>query len=84
MGCPDIPEIGLIEFADEILEKAVAQRVPLRSSIELTYRCNLKCVHCYIEGDSLQKELTYKDSAAFLTKSPMKDACGCLLLVESL
>ena len=36
-------------FAD-FTRRAMAARVPLDGSIELTHRCNLRCVHCYL-GD---------------------------------
>jgi radical SAM protein with 4Fe4S-binding SPASM domain len=31
-----------------LTERVRAGRVPLRGSIELTHRCNLACVHCYV------------------------------------
>lgn len=36
-------------FAD-FTRRAAAARIPLDGSIELTHRCNLRCVHCYL-GD---------------------------------
>jgi radical SAM protein with 4Fe4S-binding SPASM domain len=36
-------------FAD-FTRRAMAARIPLDGSIELTHRCNLRCVHCYL-GD---------------------------------
>jgi radical SAM protein with 4Fe4S-binding SPASM domain len=35
-------------LARRMAERALADRVPLRGSIELTHRCNLACVHCYV------------------------------------
>lgn len=32
----------------DLFERASAARVPLNGSIELTHRCNLACVHCYV------------------------------------
>ena len=37
-------------FFDDLTRRAVEARVPLDASIELTHRCNLRCVHCYL-GD---------------------------------
>ena len=37
-------------FLREFSAKAARARVPLSGSIELTHRCNLKCIHCYL-GD---------------------------------
>jgi len=33
---------------DVIIKKALEKNIPLYATIELTYRCNLKCVHCFI------------------------------------
>jgi radical SAM protein with 4Fe4S-binding SPASM domain len=51
MECPHIPKIGYGEFGKRLREKIEAKRVPLGGSLELTFRCNLRCVHCYI-GDA--------------------------------
>jgi len=31
-----------------MIDRAVAQRVPLNGSIAMTHRCHLRCVHCYL------------------------------------
>lgn len=36
------------EYLEEFLAKAEQLRVPLAGSLELTHRCNLDCVHCYL------------------------------------
>ncbi|MDX1431231.1 MAG: radical SAM protein [Gammaproteobacteria bacterium] len=38
------------DFLAEFTRKVTEARVPLDGSIELTHRCNLRCVHCYL-GD---------------------------------
>jgi radical SAM protein with 4Fe4S-binding SPASM domain len=40
--------IGLLE---EMTEKALARNVPLSVQVDLTYRCNERCVHCYLDHD---------------------------------
>lgn len=47
MDCLGIPEIGLDQWATSLIGQPDAERLPLMGSIELTYRCNLKCVQCY-------------------------------------
>ncbi len=47
MDCPHIPEIGLGEFGQRLQEKMAGRRIPFRGSAELTFRCNLRCAHCY-------------------------------------
>ncbi len=38
----------------EVMDKASALSMPLQVALELTYRCNLRCAHCYI--DLIDKE----------------------------
>lgn len=33
----------------EVMRRAAANLVPLQACLELTYRCNLRCKHCYID-----------------------------------
>jgi radical SAM protein with 4Fe4S-binding SPASM domain len=37
------------EIFQRFREKSVAEAIPLQASLELTYRCNERCTHCYIE-----------------------------------
>lgn len=66
----------------EILERAKQQRLPVAGSLELTHRCNLRCVHCYL-GDQAeirrhrQAELS---TAAFKGLIDQLAAAGTLLL----
>jgi radical SAM protein with 4Fe4S-binding SPASM domain len=39
---------GLLE---EITRKALAKGIPLSVQLDLTYRCNERCVHCYLDHD---------------------------------
>src|SRR5436190_992125 len=36
---------------DRVRERAIAQGVPLAVHFDLTYRCNERCVHCYLDHD---------------------------------
>ena len=54
------------EFVLDFTRKAKATRVPLDGSIELTHRCNLRCVHCFLgDQDSIRthrhEELTTEE-----------------------
>src|SRR5512143_3400107 len=41
-----VPEVSFLEFRDRAgLDR---RRVPLEGTLETTYRCNLDCVHCYV------------------------------------
>ena len=42
-----VPEISVTELTQRLNKDVFTRRLPLQGSIELTHRCNLKCVHCY-------------------------------------
>ncbi|RMF93792.1 MAG: radical SAM protein [Candidatus Schekmanbacteria bacterium] len=56
--CIHIPISEYSEFSKRIHEKAKETRIPLGGSIEITSRCNLNCLHCYINSpiDNAKKE----------------------------
>ena len=62
MDCPHIPELGYGEFGKQFRERVAGKRFPLGGSVELTFRCNLRCQHCYLDhlhnGVDGAKELT--------------------------
>jgi len=35
---------------DKILLKAEEKKIPLTAHLDITYKCNLNCVHCYCQG----------------------------------
>jgi len=36
---------------EELREKATLKRIPIVCHLDLTYRCNLSCIHCYIVSE---------------------------------
>jgi radical SAM protein with 4Fe4S-binding SPASM domain len=62
VDCPHIPELGYGEFSRRLHKKLAGQRLPFSGSVELTFRCNLRCAHCYVaDGNNpgaIQHELT--------------------------
>ncbi len=36
------------DFVDRFSKKAARDRIPVSGTIDLTYRCNLSCAHCYL------------------------------------
>jgi radical SAM protein with 4Fe4S-binding SPASM domain len=60
-----------------LIEKAQNKAFPLNTLIELTYKCNLRCVHCYISRNNGQKEMTTAELFDVLRQ--LKE-CGCLYL----
>lgn len=62
MDCPyNIPSISYGEFSKRLYEDSVKKRIPISGSIELTERCNLKCVHCYINKPPDNRELLNRE-----------------------
>ena len=39
------------DLMQEMTEKALALGIPLAVQVDLTYRCNERCVHCYLDHD---------------------------------
>ncbi len=83
MECPHIPEIGYSEFSKRIHSQVLAERIPIDGTIELTFRCNLKCVHCYCNlsvnyRKAQKRELTTKEVFRILDEIAEK---GCLWLL---
>ena len=66
-----------------IRQVSVANRIPIRGAIEVTHRCNNKCVQCYNnlplkDKDAGRKELTYEEHCRILDET---SALGCLWLL---
>ena len=78
MDCPHIPIIPYSEFSKSIHDRAVAERTPLGGGIELTFRCNLRCAHCYVTHDPKKKEMTYEEVCHILDEI---SEAGCLWLL---
>jgi radical SAM protein with 4Fe4S-binding SPASM domain len=47
MSCPTL---SYGDFARRLAERVRGKRVPMMGSFELTFRCNLRCKHCYLDG----------------------------------
>lgn len=82
MECPHIPELAYGEWSEQLHQKVVRDRIPIAGSIELTFRCNLRCAHCYAaygrHGIVGQRELTAPEIDAILGQAADE---GCLWLL---
>ena len=48
MDCFEIQEIGYQDFVQRLRAKTPDGRLPTSGSFEITFRCNLRCKHCYL------------------------------------
>lgn len=53
-----------MSLSDELFSLSFKDRIPLYTTLEITYRCNLSCIHCYIpkEYRNLRGEITYQQT----------------------
>jgi len=80
MECAVSPLQGNVDFIRQFNIKTTKLRVPLNGSIDLTSRCNLGCIHCYVgpqKGDGSHEMDTGR---WFSLIDEMADA-GCLYLL---
>ena len=83
MDCPETVLTNDNDYLEKFRLKAVEKRIPVSGSIELTYRCNLRCIHCYLDRRSnlestIARELTTQQIIAIIDQ--ISDA-GCLFLL---
>ena len=81
VGCPETTWINNEEYLVRFNKTVIDSRIPLSGSIELTQKCNLRCIHCY-HGDyqqrSTQKEMATQEMLSIIDQ--ITDA-GCLYLL---
>lgn len=46
-------------FETELMVQAIRKNMPIMAVFELTYKCNFRCIHCYVVKDRLKKELPF-------------------------
>lgn len=79
MGCFHLPEISYTDFSKRIYENVRSKRIPYSGVIELTFRCNLNCAHCYVPHPPEGKELTYQQICDILD-TVVNEGCLWLLI----
>lgn len=83
MECTQTQWLSDEAYLKQLHQKVTAQRIPLSGSLELTRRCNLKCVHCYLGGpeekqDGFNPEL---NTAQWIGIIDQITEAGCLHLL---
>jgi len=76
-----IPEIAISDFARSL--RSNGRRPPLEGTLETTYRCNLRCAHCYVNeaaGDAAEaaRELDTERQKSLIDEIADR---GCLFLL---
>ncbi|HQN04671.1 MAG TPA: radical SAM protein [Anaerolineaceae bacterium] len=83
MNCPTCPEVSLGEWGDGLVTRLQGKRFPLNATFEITDRCNMACVHCFINKPASTPvvpsiELTYEHITRILDQTA---EAGCLNLL---
>ena len=78
-----IREIGILEYSKYLRIDNAKKRLPLHGEMELTYRCNNRCVHCFVNKGSndrkeIVNEMSYGEICHLLDEMVEE---GCLWLV---
>lgn len=60
------------DFSKRLHDKVVGQRIPIVCSIEVTARCNLRCVHCYINLPARIQDAQASRTLGWTTPNPLR------------
>jgi radical SAM protein with 4Fe4S-binding SPASM domain len=71
------------EYLDQFYRRAVQLRIPLSGGLDLTHRCNLRCIHCYVGPQSDAPGMQKKEIATSRLMSLIDEIAdaGCLDLL---
>ena len=83
MDCPQTDPLSNADYLRQLNRRAAEQRIPLTGSIELTHRCNLRCVHCYLgaHGTGRGRQDREISTAQWLSILDQATEAGCLNLL---
>ena len=76
-----VPEVSFLEFRDRAgLDR---RRIPIEGTLETTYRCNLDCVHCYVNQPAGSREERARELSLDRLKALVDEivAEGCLFVL---
>ena len=82
MECTPTNLLGDLEFLSVLNQRATEGRIPVSGGMDITARCNLRCIHCYLScGQNGAKE---PDDLPFAKVTGIMDQCagaGCLFFL---
>jgi radical SAM protein with 4Fe4S-binding SPASM domain len=76
--CHDVQNF-LRQFGKHVVE----ERIPLSGSIDLTNRCNLRCIHCYLDPQGKRRQDVQEEMSTNQVMGVLDEitAAGCLYLL---
>ncbi|MCJ7580788.1 MAG: radical SAM protein [Candidatus Aminicenantes bacterium] len=77
MNSSGTKDIQYGDFSRQLHHKIGTKRIPVKGQMELTFSCNLKCVHCYVAKDHSKKELCLTEIFEIIDNITQE---GCLWL----
>ena len=83
MDCTEKKWLSNREYLREFNKKSAQLRIPLSGSLDLTHRCNLRCIHCYL-GDH-PRHTPYREMSTKQILSILDEIteAGCLYFLIS-
>ncbi len=80
MQCTHTTWLSNDEFLSQFNEKIIRDRVPVTGSIDITYLCNLNCLHCYVGPQSFRRSRSQNelDTDTILSLIDEIAEAGCL------
>jgi radical SAM protein with 4Fe4S-binding SPASM domain len=83
MHCSEQKWLSTDEYLSQFITLCRQHRIPLAGSLELTHRCNLRCVHCYL-GPQTERQTSGSREMSTMRMLEIIDEitdAGCLYLL---
>ncbi len=84
LQCPQIPTVSIATYRDLLQRDSQGRSIPLSGSIEITARCNLDCVHCYlvrsVNADKIPSPELTKEEFFRIVDEIVEQGCLWLLI----
>jgi len=83
MDCTSTILYNDTRYREQLNAKLDEGRIPFSGGIDLTHRCNLRCIHCYLGPHSVPHPLTHQELTTKQIKFLLDDIteAGCLFLL---
>jgi radical SAM protein with 4Fe4S-binding SPASM domain len=83
VDCPNFPELTFDDWGEELVAPLEGRRYPLSGAFELTERCNLACVHCFINQPAASRQAAVRELTLPQVRNVLDQAAGagCLFLL---